>query len=166
MNPRQVVRKRIEEHFGWGKTIGRIRQTVYRGMKRVDQHFKLTMTASSLQLAPVQLRALRTVCPPTASCEPASQRMGSDRGDPAVHGVPGKGRGLTAAHRLRLVRLASVPFRQVECCPNRAGRAARERRSMQLTCSAQLSELQKPVRESIDAARQASKRLQPMQSRC
>lgn len=44
----QVVRKRIEEHFGWGKTVGRIRQTVYRGMRRVDQHFKLTMTASNL----------------------------------------------------------------------------------------------------------------------
>jgi len=44
----QTIRKRIEEHFGWGKTIGRIRQTVYRGLKRVDQHFKLTMTASNL----------------------------------------------------------------------------------------------------------------------
>lgn len=44
----QVVRKRIEEHFGWGKTVGRLRQTMYRGIRRVDQHFKLTMTASNL----------------------------------------------------------------------------------------------------------------------
>lgn len=44
----QTIRKRIEEHFGWGKTVGRIRQTVYRGMQRVDQHFKLTMTASNI----------------------------------------------------------------------------------------------------------------------
>lgn len=44
----QVVRKRIEEHFGWGKSIGRIRQTVFRGLRRVDQQFKLTMTASNL----------------------------------------------------------------------------------------------------------------------
>ena len=44
----QMVRKRIEEHFGWGKTIGRIRQTVFRGLQRVDQQFKLTMTASNL----------------------------------------------------------------------------------------------------------------------
>jgi transposase len=44
----QVKRKRIEEHFGWGKTVGRIRQTMYRGVKRVDQHFKLTMLASNL----------------------------------------------------------------------------------------------------------------------
>ncbi len=43
-----MIRKCIEEHFGWGKTIGRIRQTVYRGVKRVDQHFKLTMLASNL----------------------------------------------------------------------------------------------------------------------
>lgn len=44
----QTIRKRIEEHFGWGKTVGHIRQTLYRGLKRVDQHFKLTMTASNL----------------------------------------------------------------------------------------------------------------------
>lgn len=44
----QVIRKRIEEHFGWGKTIGRLRQTVYRGIRRVDLQFKLTMTASNL----------------------------------------------------------------------------------------------------------------------
>jgi hypothetical protein len=44
----QVIRKRIEEHFGWGKTVGPIRQTVYRGTKRVDQHFKLTMVASNV----------------------------------------------------------------------------------------------------------------------
>ncbi|MFC5610203.1 IS5 family transposase [Variovorax soli] len=44
----QVVRKRIEEHFGWGKVIGPIRQTLYRGIRKVDQQFKLTMTASNL----------------------------------------------------------------------------------------------------------------------
>lgn len=44
----QIVRKRIEEHFGWAKTVGRIRQTVFRGLGRVDQQFKLTMTASNL----------------------------------------------------------------------------------------------------------------------
>lgn len=44
----QVIRKRIEEHFGWGKTVGKIRQTVFRDIRRVDQHFKLTMTASNL----------------------------------------------------------------------------------------------------------------------
>ncbi len=44
----QIKRKRIEEHFGWGKTVGRIRQTVYRGLQRVDLQFKLTMTASNL----------------------------------------------------------------------------------------------------------------------
>ncbi|CAE6906060.1 hypothetical protein R69749_08411 [Paraburkholderia domus] len=45
---RLIAGKRIEEHFGWGKTIGRIRQTVHRGIRRVDQHFKLTMVASNL----------------------------------------------------------------------------------------------------------------------
>jgi transposase len=45
----QAIRARIEEHFGWGKTVGHIRQTMYRGLRRVDQHFKLTMTASNLR---------------------------------------------------------------------------------------------------------------------
>lgn len=45
----QTIRKRIKEHFGWGKTVGRIRQTVFRGLQRVDQQFKLTMTASNLK---------------------------------------------------------------------------------------------------------------------
>lgn len=52
----QTIRKRIEEHFGWGKSVGRIRQTVYRGMQRVDQHFKLTMTASNI------VRMARMLC--------------------------------------------------------------------------------------------------------
>ena len=45
-----------KEHFSvdgtliqaWGKTVGQIRQTLYRGLERVDQHFKLTMTACNL----------------------------------------------------------------------------------------------------------------------
>jgi transposase len=44
----QTIRKRIEEHFGWAKTVGGIRQTVYRGLRKVDQHFKLTMMASNI----------------------------------------------------------------------------------------------------------------------
>ena len=55
----QTIRKRIEEHFGWGKTVGRIRQTVYRGIQRVDQQFKLTMTASNI----VRMARLLTVAP-------------------------------------------------------------------------------------------------------
>jgi IS5 family transposase len=48
----QRIRKRIEEHFGWAKTIGRLRQTVFRGVRRVDQHFKLTMLASNIARIP------------------------------------------------------------------------------------------------------------------
>lgn len=44
----QTIRKRIEGHSGWGKTVGRIRQTVFRGLRRVDQHFKRTMIASNI----------------------------------------------------------------------------------------------------------------------
>ena len=59
----QTIRKRIEEHFGWGKTVGRIRQTVYRGIKRVDQHFKLTMTASNI----VRMARMLSVMPQGAA---------------------------------------------------------------------------------------------------
>ena len=59
----QVIRKRIEEHFGWGKTVGRIRQTVYRGIRRVDQHFKLTMTASNI----VRMARILTALPQGAA---------------------------------------------------------------------------------------------------
>jgi transposase len=59
----QTIRKRIEEHFGWGKTVGGIRQTVYRGMRRVDQHFKLTMTASNI----VRIARMLTAVPQGAA---------------------------------------------------------------------------------------------------
>lgn len=55
----QTIRKRIEEHFGWGKTVGRIRQTVYRGVRKVDQQFKLTMMASNL----VRMARIMTAAP-------------------------------------------------------------------------------------------------------
>ncbi|CAG2359957.1 transposase, IS4 family protein [Burkholderia sola] len=61
----QVIRKRIEEHFGWGKTVGRIRQTAYRGLKRVDQHFKLTMLASNL----TRMARMLTVVPPQGAVQ-------------------------------------------------------------------------------------------------
>lgn len=44
----QTKRRRVEERLGWGKTAGRIGQTVFRGLQRVDLRFKLTMAASNL----------------------------------------------------------------------------------------------------------------------
>jgi transposase len=41
-------RKRIEEVFGWGKTIGGLRQTKFRGMKKVKAQLVLTCTAYNL----------------------------------------------------------------------------------------------------------------------
>ena len=61
LNACEVIRKRIEEHFGWGKTIGRIRQTFYRGIRRVDQQFKLTMTASNIVRMARMVRMLGAV---------------------------------------------------------------------------------------------------------
>lgn len=44
----QVIRKRIEEAFGWGKTVGPIRKTKFRGVARVDFQFILTMAGYNL----------------------------------------------------------------------------------------------------------------------
>lgn len=44
----QRIRKRIEEGFGWGKTIGLIRQVKVRGEKRVDGVFLMTFIGWNL----------------------------------------------------------------------------------------------------------------------
>ena len=43
----QSVRKRGEDYFGWGTTVGHRRQTAFRGPRRVDQQLKPTITASN-----------------------------------------------------------------------------------------------------------------------
>ena len=50
-------RKRIEEAFGWAKTVGGMAQTVYRGVERVRSRFILTMAASNLARLPRLLAA-------------------------------------------------------------------------------------------------------------
>jgi hypothetical protein len=44
----QRKRKCIEQVFGWGKTVGRIRQVMCRGRERVEQLFLLTQAAYNL----------------------------------------------------------------------------------------------------------------------
>ncbi|MEJ2153326.1 MAG: IS5 family transposase [Gemmatimonadota bacterium] len=44
----QRIRKRVEEPFGWGKTVGGIRQTKFRGVLRVRQQWLMTMAACNL----------------------------------------------------------------------------------------------------------------------
>ena len=58
----QQKRKLIEQGFGWGKTIGPIRQVMVRGLKKVDQLFVLTMTAYNL----TRMRTLGQVRPQPA----------------------------------------------------------------------------------------------------
>ena len=48
----QKRRKKIEEPFGWAKTIGGMAQTVLRGIKRVRARFTLTMVACNLAKLP------------------------------------------------------------------------------------------------------------------
>lgn len=50
-------RKRIEEAFGWAKTVGGMAQTVYRGTEKVRSRFILTMAANNLARLPRLLAA-------------------------------------------------------------------------------------------------------------
>lgn len=50
-------RKRIEEAFGWAKTVGGRAQTVYCGVERVRSRFILTMAANNLARLPRLLTA-------------------------------------------------------------------------------------------------------------
>jgi len=53
----QKRRKRIEEAFGWAKTVGGMAQTMYRGIERVRSRFILTMAANNLARLPRLLAA-------------------------------------------------------------------------------------------------------------
>ena len=53
----QKRRKKIEEPFGWAKTVGGMAQTVYRGVERVRARFTLTMVACNLARLPRLLGA-------------------------------------------------------------------------------------------------------------
>ena len=55
----QKVRKRIEEGFGWMKTIGRLRKTLYRGVDRIG--WQLTLHAAAYNL--VRMRNLGVAAP-------------------------------------------------------------------------------------------------------
>ena len=44
----QVIRKRIEEVFGWGKTVGPMRKTKLRGLARVGFQMLLTIAGFNL----------------------------------------------------------------------------------------------------------------------
>jgi len=56
----QVVRKRVEEPFGWGKVIGGLRKLHHRGIELVDSCFALTMTGYNLVRLQKLLPELRT----------------------------------------------------------------------------------------------------------
>ncbi len=48
----QVVRKRVEEIFGWMKTIGVMAETRHRGLAKVDWQFTLVLAAYNLARMP------------------------------------------------------------------------------------------------------------------
>ncbi len=55
--PREMRRKKIEEPFGWAKTVGGIAQTTLPGAQRGRARFTLTMAACNLARLPRLLAA-------------------------------------------------------------------------------------------------------------
>ena len=53
----QAIRKRIEEAFGWGKTVGPVAKTMLRGLERVGFQFTITMAVYNLARLPRLLAA-------------------------------------------------------------------------------------------------------------
>lgn len=53
----QRCRKKIEETFGWAKTVGPMAQTMLRGIERVSTQFTLTMAACNLARLPRLIEA-------------------------------------------------------------------------------------------------------------
>ena len=53
----QKRRKKIEEPFGWAKTVGGMAQTAYRGVERVRARFTLTIAACNLARLPKLIAA-------------------------------------------------------------------------------------------------------------
>jgi transposase len=53
----QRIRKRIEEVFGWGKTVGPLAQTMLRGAERAGAQFTLTVASYNLARLPKLLAA-------------------------------------------------------------------------------------------------------------
>ena len=53
----QRIRKRIEEVFGWGKTIGPLARTMLRGTERVGAQFTFAVAGYNLARLPKLLAA-------------------------------------------------------------------------------------------------------------
>ena len=77
----QQVRKRIEERFGWIKTVAGLRQTRHRGTARVGWLFTLTAAACNVVRLPKLLAAARP-CPD--SPQSADPRPNGGRGSLAL----------------------------------------------------------------------------------
>jgi hypothetical protein len=48
----QRIRKRIEEAFGWAKTVAGLRKARHRGLSKIDWQFTLAMAAYNLVRLP------------------------------------------------------------------------------------------------------------------
>ena len=105
----QVHRKRIEEVFGWVKTVARLSKTRHRGLARVDWQFTLALAAYDL----IRLRKLlRTAARPPAPGAGPPSGAPSRRGRQGFPPALAKARVRSAAP-LRCIRRL-VPFEDID----------------------------------------------------
>jgi hypothetical protein len=100
----QRHRKKVEEGFGWGKTVGLLHKLRHRGVRRMDWVFTFTAAAYNL----VRLRSLLpgAVCPLRG--EPAPRAAMSAAKHPPEGLRPSRSRYLRPAERLHSRRSAAV----------------------------------------------------------
>ncbi len=77
----QVIRKRIEEAFGWAKSAAGLRKTRHRGLERVGWQFILAMAAYNLSGCPNCSPRPRD---PAPRGEPRPSRWRSDQNQPGI----------------------------------------------------------------------------------
>ena len=71
----QRIRKRIEEPFGWSKTVGLAAKTMLRGLERVGGQFIFNLAAYNLPPAQASRRIRKKQSGRIPPCHPLSKRL-------------------------------------------------------------------------------------------
>ena len=78
----QRIRKRIEEVFGWAKTVAGLRKMRHRGLPKVDWQFALAMAAYDFIRLPKSLAEPRRDPGPSARKRGSASATSPDTADP------------------------------------------------------------------------------------
>jgi transposase len=79
----QRIRKRIEEAFGWAKTVAGLRKARHRGLAKVDWQFTFAMAADNLVRLPKLLGAALPCAPKDTLCSASGGSRAWNSGTPS-----------------------------------------------------------------------------------